>query len=171
MNSRTRIKTRDGVLIVEVYQSPVDRYEVRFRTLFLLIVLVLAALIIGYVIWSITADRPVTHSNITEHFKYGSIGSEPSGPLLSPVGGVLPPYWVFRVLPAICPDKLPGGYASLGFIYEPGRDLPIGVSRRRRLGVDQGGLNCAACHMGTVRETPTSEVQIVLGMPAHQLDL
>jgi hypothetical protein len=171
MSSRTRIKTRDEVLIDEVYQSPVDRYEVRFRTLFLLIVLVLAALIIGYVIWSVTADRPVTHSNITEHFKYGSIGSEPGGPLLSPVGGVLPPYWVFRVLPAICPDKLPGGYASLGFIYEPGRDLPIGVSRRRRLGVDQVGLNCAACHTGTARETPTSEAQIVLGMPAHQLDL
>ena len=90
MSSRTRIKTRDGVLIDEVYQSPVDRYEVRFRMLFLLIVLVLAALIIGYVIWSVTADRPVTYSNITEHFKYGSIGSEPGGPLLSPVGGVLP---------------------------------------------------------------------------------
>jgi hypothetical protein len=124
MSSSTRIKTRDGVLIDEVYQSPVDRYEVRFRRLFLLIVLVLVALIIGFVVWSVTADRPVTYSNITEHFKYGSIGSEPGGPLLSPVGGVLPPYWVFKVLPAICPDKLPGGYASLGFIYEPGRDCP-----------------------------------------------
>ena len=111
MSSSTRIKTRDGVLIDEVYQSPVDRYEVRFRKLFLLIILVLVALIIGYVIWSVTTDRPVTYSNITEHFKYGSIGSEPGGPLLSPVGGVLPPYWVFKVLPAICPDKLPGGYA------------------------------------------------------------
>ena len=33
------------------------------------------------------------------------------------------------------------------------------------------GLNCAVCHTGTVRETPTSAAQIVLGMPAHQLDL
>jgi mono/diheme cytochrome c family protein len=171
MSSRTRVKTRDGVLIDEVYQSPVDRHEVRFRRFFLLSVLVVVALLIGYVIWSVTADRPVTYSDITEHFRYGSIGSEPGGPFLSPVGGVLPPYWVFKVLPAICPDKLPGGYAALGFIYEPGRDLPIGISRRRRLGVDQVGVNCAACHTGTVRESPTSEAQIVLGMPAHQLDL
>ena len=41
MSSRTRIKTRDGVLIDEMYQSPVDRYEVRFRKLFLLITLLL----------------------------------------------------------------------------------------------------------------------------------
>jgi cytochrome c5 len=171
MSSRTRVKTRDRVLTDEIYQSPVDRSEVRCRRLFVLITLLIAALIIGAGMWSITADRPVTYSNITDHFKYGSIGSEPGGPLLSPVGGVLPPYWVFKVLPAICPDQLPGGYASLGFIYEPGRDLPIGVSRRRRLGVDQVGLNCAVCHTGTVRETPTSAAQIVLGMPAHQLDL
>ena len=171
MRSSTRIKTTDRVLLDDVYQSPVDRYEVRFRRLLLLIALLIVALLIGYVIWSLTADRPVTYSDITEHFKYGSIGSEPGGPLMSPVGGVLPPYWVFRVMPAICPDKLPGGYASLGFIYEPGRDLPIGISRRRRLGVDQVGVNCAACHTGTVRESPTSAAKIVLGMPAHQLDL
>ena len=51
--------------------------------------------------------------------------------------GLLPPYWVFQALPAVCPDKLPGGYASLGFIFERGRDLPIGVSRRWRLGFDK----------------------------------
>ena len=33
------------------------------------------------------------------------------------------------------------------------------------------GLNCATCHTGTVRETPTSPRQIILGMPAHQMDL
>jgi Cytochrome c len=134
-------------------------------------VVILAALGGLWFVAAIGTDRPVEFGDVVEHFKYGSIGSEPGGPLLSPVGGVLPPYWVFKVLPAICPDKLPGGYAALGFIYEPGRDLPIGVSRRRRLGVEQVGLNCAVCHTGTVRETPTSEARIVLGMPAHQLDL
>ena len=88
--------------------------------------------------------------------------SEPGWRGLAAVLGV-------QVLPAICPDKLPGGYAALGFIYEPERDSAHGVSRRRRLGVDQVGLNCAVCHTGTVRETPTSAAQIVLGMPAHQL--
>jgi hypothetical protein len=136
----------------------------------------LAVVLLGVLagIWafvSITTDRPVTYESIEEHFKYGSIGSEPGGSLLAPVGGALPPYWVFKSLPSICSDKLPNGYATFGFISEPGRDLPIGVSRRRRLGIEQVGLNCAVCHTGTVRETPAAEPRIVLGMPANRLDL
>jgi len=136
----------------------------------------LAVVLLGVLagIWAfvaITTDRPVTYESIEEHFKYGSIGSEPGGSLLAPVGGALPPYWVFKSLPSICSDKLPNGYATFGFISEPGRDLPIGVSRRRRLGIEQVGLNCAVCHTGTVRETPAAEPRIVLGMPANRLDL
>jgi hypothetical protein len=133
-----------------------------------------AAAIVVVVIWaavSLTTDRPVVYANIAEHFKYGSIGSEPGGSLLAPVGGVLPPYEVFKSLPAICSDKLPGGYASVGLIFEPGHDLPIGVSRRRRLGIDQVGFNCALCHTSTVRDSPASPPRIALGMPAQQLDL
>jgi hypothetical protein len=132
-------------------------------------VVVLAAAV--WVVWSIRSDDPVTYEGIEDHFKYGSIGSEPGVSLLRPVGGVLPPYAVFTALPSICPDRLPGGYASLGFVYEADRDLPIGVSRRRRLGIDQVGLNCAVCHTGTLRERPQGPRRIVLGMPAHQLDL
>jgi hypothetical protein len=133
-----------------------------------------AAAIVVAVIWvavSLTTDRPVVYGNIADHFKYGSIGSEPGGSLLAPVGGVLPPYEVFKSLPTICRDKLPGGYASVGLIFEPGHDLPIGVSRRRRLGIDQVGFNCALCHTSTVRDSPTAPARIVLGMPAQQLDL
>ena len=132
------------------------------------------ALLIIVAVWTIAAiraDRPITYSEITDHFKYGSIGSEPGVSLLQPVGGVLPPYWVFRALPSICSDRLPGGYASLGFVFEPGKDLPIGVSRRRRLGIDQVGLNCAVCHTNTVRDSPAAAPRIVLGMPANSLDL
>jgi hypothetical protein len=120
---------------------------------------------------SISRDTPVAYDDIADHFKYGSIGSEPGGSLLRLVGGTLPPYWVFRALPSICPEKLPNGYASVGLISEPGRDLPIGVSRRRRLGVDQVGFNCAVCHTGTVRDAPGAAPRIILGMPSHQLDL
>ena len=115
------------------------------------------AVVLAVGLWafvSLSVDQPVAYESILEHFKYGSIGSEPGGSLLQPVGGVLPPYWVFRALPSICSDKLPGGYASFGFIIEPGKDLPVGVSRRRRLGIDQVGLNCAVCHTGTVRDAP-----------------
>ena len=66
---------------------------------------------------------------------------------------MLPPYLIFKTLPKVCPDKLPGGYASLGLVFEPNHDMPIGVSRRWRLGLEQVGLNCAVCHTGTVRET------------------
>jgi mono/diheme cytochrome c family protein len=136
-----------------------------------LIALVLSFVAIGWALATVRADRPVEYGDITEHFKYGSIGSEPGVSLLAPVGGVLPPYEVFKALPSICSDKLPGGYASVGLIVEPGRDLPVGVSRRRRLGLDQVGFNCALCHTGTVRDSPTAKPRIVLGMPAHQLDL
>ena len=118
-----------------------------------------------------TSDSPVAYEDVTEHFKYGSIGSEPGGSLLRLVGGSLPPYWIFRALPSICPEKLPGGFASVGLLTEPGKDLPIGVSHRRRFGVDQVGFNCALCHTGTVRDAPGAPPRIMLGMPAHQLDL
>ena len=108
---------------------------------------VLVVVLTGVWLFAATrTDRAVAYENIAEHYKYGSIGSEPGGSVLEPIGGVLPPYWVFTAMPSICGDKLPGGYASLGFIVEEGRDLPVGVSRRRRLGVDQVGMNCAACH-------------------------
>ena len=131
----------------------------------------IAVLAVLWLMVALRLDRPVRYDAIDEHFKYGSIGSEPGVSLLQPVGGVLPPYFVFTALPSVCSDKLPGGYASLGFVMEPGRDLPVGVSRRRRLGVDHVGLNCAVCHTGTLRDSPTAERQVIAGMPAHQLDL
>jgi len=167
-----RTRTGDGPLTDVVREDPVDRYQKRFRRrLLLLLVLILVVIVVWSLVSRFTADRPVEYTAIQDHFKYGSIGSEPGGSLSNPVGGVLPPYWVFRTLPEICPDKLPGGYASLGVLYEEGHDLPIGVSRRWRLGLDQVGLNCAFCHTGTVRGSPADEPQMVLGMPAQQLDI
>jgi len=143
----------------------------RLITRLALAALVAGAVLVLWVIVSVNSDRPITYANIEDHFKYGSIGSEPGGSLLSPIGGVLPPYWVFTALPSVCRDKLPGGYASLGFVMEPGKDLPVGVSRRRRFGVDHVGLNCAVCHTSTVRDAPGGPARVVLGMPAQRLDL
>ena len=130
-----------------------------------------AGAVVIWAIVSVTIDRTPGYADITEHFKYGSIGSEPGVSLLRPVGGVLPPYAVFTALPSICPDKLPGGYASLGFVFEAGHDLPVGVARRRRIGIDHVGLNCAVCHSSTVRDRPDATPRVVLGMPAATLDL
>lgn len=170
--NQVRTKTRDGVLVDNVLSSPVDegQYRSRRRMLWAAIIAIVL-LVIVYLAVRFNADRPVDYRAEVDHFKYGSIGSEPGGSLSAAVGGLLPPYEIFKVLPQVCSDKLPGGYASLGFIFEPDHDLPIGVSRRFRLGVDQVGLNCAVCHTGTVRETPQSPPVIVAGMPSHQLHL
>jgi cytochrome c1 len=165
------VKTGEGPLTDAVYESPVDEFQNRRRRWLLMIALLAPALLLTGALYYFMSDRTPYHADITEHFKYGSIGSEPGGTIFTQVGGVLPPYLVFKTLPALCPDKLPGGYASLGLIFEPGHDLPIGVARRWRLGVEQVGLNCAVCHTGTVRESAQAKPQIVLGMPAHQFDI
>lgn len=171
MSDKMVIQTAEGKLVDEVYASPVDQWQHRTRSIAFLGLLALLVIIGVYFIWYFTHESTRHYSDIQEHFKYGSIGSETGGTIFTPVGGVLPPYLVFKTLPQVCPDKLPGGYASLGFVFEPNHDMPIGVSRRWRLGVEQVGLNCAVCHTGTVRETAASQPMIVLGMPAHQLHL
>jgi len=140
------------------------------RTL-VVIALVLGVLVAVWALIAIRRDQPVTYADIQEHFKYGSIGSEPGVSLLSPIGGTLPPYWVFKALPSVCSEKAPNGYATFGFVMEPGKDLPVGVSRRRRLGIDQVGLNCAVCHTSTLRDAPGEAPKVMLGMPAQRLDL
>ncbi len=101
-------------------------------------------------------DGPgLTLKDNIEHFKYGSIGAE--------VNGL--PSDIWRVLPDLFPDKLPGGYPSLGFIMEPGHDLPVGVSIRK-FGIDRVGFNCATCHTTTINGKG-----LVLGAPAVRLDL
>ena len=127
----------------------------RIKELILAIVLIAAGVVFFRIAGTLSSNQPVVYEDIVEHFKYGSIGSEPGGSLLRPIGGALPPYMVFKTLPAMCGERLPGGYASTGLIFEPGRDLPIGVSRRRRFGVEQVGFNCALCHTSTVRDSPS----------------
>lgn len=149
------MKTHEPPTSVEIY----ERRRVRIA---LIIVAVTIVAVAAYFYWSFHPNHPVEYAEITEHFKYGSIGSEPANGI---------PYWIFKVMPDMFPERLPGqGYASLGLIEEPGRDLPIGFSKRRVI-IDRVGLNCAVCHSGTVRETPGSQPIVILGMPAHRLEL
>jgi len=172
MSRKTRTKTRDQVLIDDVRTSPVDRDLARTLRRFVgWLLLLIIVLIAASLVRRFTADRPVDYSDPVAHFKYGSIGSEPGGSLLEAAGGLLPPEPIFRVLPQICADKLPGGYAALGFLFEDGHDLPIGVSKRLRLGFHQVGLNCSVCHTGTVRDSSQAAPRIIAGMPAQQLQL
>ncbi|MGE5302067.1 MAG: cytochrome c [Alphaproteobacteria bacterium] len=141
--------------------SPVQRL---LRAIGLITVVLLAiTLVIGaYLLGHFSADSPVDYANDVDHFKYGSLGSEHEF-------GV--PYWIWRALPELFADKLPGkGWESLGFVFEKGKDLPIGMSKRRYLGFDLVWLNCAFCHAGTVRETPQAEPKVYAAMPANTFD-
>jgi len=168
----TSTRGADRVLVDVVRRTPVDIAQQQIRRRLLLWIVIIVLLLIGLAaLRRFTADRPVVYQSAAEHFLYGSIGSEPGGSLLHPVGGMLPPMPVLGVLPDMFPDKLPGGFASLGLIQEKGHTLPIGMSERRRLGLDMVGLNCAVCHVGTLRTRPDGPTTIIPGMPAHQLDL
>ncbi len=111
-------------------------------------------------------NRPVDYESDLEHFYYGSIGSDiPNGV----------PLKVVQVLPAMFPEYLPEGaerqdYTAFGFILEPGRVMPIGFSVRRRF-IDFTANNCAVCHTGSVRETPSGEPTIIAAMPANTVSL
>ena len=110
------------------------------------------------------ADTPVAYRDDLAHFKYGSLGSEHEFGI---------PYWIWRALPELFQDKLPAagtGWDSVGFVFEKGKDLPVGMSQRRYLGFDVVWLNCAFCHAGTVRETAQSEPAVYAAMPANTFD-
>ena len=57
--------------------------------------LTIAIVSVGLYFWHIS-NLPVDYTDIREHFKYGSIGSEP-------VSGI--PYWIWKVLPVMFPEN------------------------------------------------------------------
>ncbi|MDT7604263.1 MAG: hypothetical protein QOF61_2260 [Acidobacteriota bacterium] len=141
----------------------IETKRLRLRRLFMLaIVLLVVILTLSY---CYSPNRPVRYSNIEDHFKYGSIGSDYENGL---------PLRVLKVLPRMFPEYLPAGaprdLTAFGFIQEPGHDRPIGFSKRRRV-IDVVGFNCAACHVGVVRESETATPRIYLGMPANTVNI
>lgn len=140
----------------------------RRRRVLVIVLIVLVALIAAGGVGAytfLTRDEPVVYGNIVEQYKYGSIGTEE-------LQGI--PYEIWVVLPEVFGDLLPPGpgkgYERFGFLYEPGRDRPIGTTYRKKP-IGLLGLNCALCHVGTYRDSPTSPRQKVLGMPSNNLRL
>jgi hypothetical protein len=135
------------------------------RVVFVSFMVLLAFTVVSGIMLAVRfmTDRPVTYSDVTEHFKYGSTGGERASGL---------PYWIFQAMPRVCAKHMPGkGYESFGFIFEAGKDLPVGMSKRRHLGLDRTFLNCAVCHVSTVRDSPEAKPRVVLGMPANTFNL
>ena len=113
-------------------------------------------------------------SNDEMFFKYGGIGNEANEGL---------PYKIWAVLPKVCPQLLnapvPGdkpvlGYRQFGFLFEDGKDVPIGMSRVSLgvggLGVEQVAINCSVCHVQTYRAPGASQSKLFIGGVANQLN-
>ncbi|MDQ6622030.1 MAG: hypothetical protein M3Y86_00900, partial [Verrucomicrobiota bacterium] len=147
-----------------------DRAEKAARWRFVFLVFVALATVIALCfVRRFNRDDPVLYAGEEEHFKYGSTGGERESGI---------PIWIWKVLPKMFPEYLPGKkyvpgreYVSLGFLYEDGRDLPVGVSQRNTQGINRVFLNCAICHVGSVRETPQSKPVFYTGMPSNTVDL
>ncbi len=127
--------------------------------------LVLAALALLFSFGFEMQEIPEQHADILDHFKYGSIGAEERAGL---------PYWIWRILPEVFEDLLPvhegKGYARFGWVFESeSHSRPIGTSYRERM-IPFLGVNCAVCHAGTLRESPSGTRRVILGMPSHQFD-
>ena len=130
----------------------------------LILVVVVTAGILVAVAWSHLFNRvPVYYASNEEHFKYGSIGIEESTGM---------PYWLWLVMPRMFPEKLPGpgGYASLGIVWEEGNEMPVGFTKTT-IGIPRVGVNCAACHTTSVRKTPQDKPLLIPGGPAQQFDI
>ena len=125
----------------------------------------IVAAIVGYILWDnlVRADPDIQYAAIQDHFKHGAIGLS---------AGNRVPYWIWKVLPEMFPEKLPGpgGWASLGLIVEDGQDLPVGFSKRK-IGYESVEANCSLCHTAQFRRTASSKPELILGGPAHTLDL
>ena len=103
------------------------------------------------------------YAAVEEQFKYGSIGTEQKEGI---------PYWIWLVLPRVFADQLPatGGYTSFGFVWEDGRETPIGFAKKT-IGFPRIGVNCGLCHTATWRKRPNDSPEILLGAPSHQVDI
>src|SRR5262245_8014381 len=101
----------------------------------LLVVLLLGGLV-GFTAWfKLFREEPQHFGSMADQFKYGSIGTEAEDGI---------PYWVWLVLPRVFPEYLngPGGYASLGILWEEGQETPVGFSKKT-IGFPRIGINCA----------------------------
>lgn len=142
--------------------TPVERVLARYRWIRFLSVLILLLAALYYLVF--VNQYVIAYRDDLDHFKYGSIGSEPNNGL---------PILVFKALAVMYRDELgSAGYRRFGMLYESGHsDLPIGMSRRIVSGVERVWLNCAVCHVGTYRINLTDEPRFIYGAPSNNLRL
>jgi hypothetical protein len=120
---------------------------------------------IGYETWyqMLRVVPEQEYASDEDHYKYAAIGLGIEARI---------PYYLFAVLPQMCPEKLPkpGGWEVFGFLYENGKDLPIGMAKRQ-IGYPTVEPNCALCHTGSYRANASDVAVNVPSAPANTLQL
>lgn len=165
------------------------------------LLLALATLVFAiYALLRFIPNEPVRHDSMEAHFKYGSTGGDQVTGIPVWIWEAMPLVCASS-LQAIAGERLASdflarvqhysrdegeaerrralsreGYKAIGFLYETDTEghelpLPIGMSRRRSLGLDRTYINCAICHTSTVRAAYDAPATVVVGMPANQFSL
>lgn len=130
----------------------------------LLVVLVLAAGGAWFGWYKFFREEPEERwASEAERFKYGTIGAEAARGL---------PYYIWLVLPRVFPEYVPGpgGYKAFGLVWEEGREMPVGFTKRV-IGFPRVANNCAICHTSTYRSKEDETPKVVVGAPSHSVDV
>ena len=118
----------------------------------------------GIFVWDkFFREEPQVFENEAEQFRYGSLGAE---------GDRGVPYFIWLALPRVFPDLLPGpgGYRSFGVVWEEGKELPVGFSKKV-VGFPRITNNCAICHTATYRTAEDEVPHVVVAGPANTNNL
>lgn len=128
----------------------------------------LVVLVVGGLGGWLMLFRPVPQKpghDLAAIFNHGSIGNEETQGL---------PYWIWRVLPQVFPDLLPGhgdGYAAFGVQWQRGAELPVGFSKMTLGVIPRVAPNCAFCHQGSYRLSPTLPARLVSAGAGTRVDV
>ncbi len=127
------------------------------------VLLLIGAVIFGWLAYTqINNPRQTDFKSDEEFFKYGSIGNNVTDGL---------PLKIWAVLPKVCsPLIAKGGYKNFGFIYERGKDIPIGFSKVSILGTELVAINCAICHVQTYKRGSDNKSEMFVGGTNTHLD-
>ena len=108
--------------------------------------------------------QPATNDPV-QIFDHGSIGNETAQGI---------PYWIWRVLPTMFPEYLPGnhdGYGATGVYWTKGDELPVGFSKKTLGVIPRVAPNCAFCHQGSYRLHPDDPATLVPGGPGTRVNI
>lgn len=126
----------------------------------------LGLLVLGLCAWLVLL-KPVPQPQTKDPvwiFNHGSIGNEDAQGI---------PYWIWRVLPKIFPEHLPGnqdGYSALGFYWKAGEELPVGFTKKTLGVIPRVSFNCALCHQGSYRLEGQHKSTLVTAGAGNRVD-